>query len=309
VRSAIRSRRRATRAIKSLGDFRSRSPALRMIASTISPFIMYQAKAVPAFARNVIDHPWKYMTLIAAWGAMNELGKQDQGEVPESDIAPNLRRTYGYFFPGMTQLPLGDEKGNKGAVDMSRWTPMSGVTTGAPPGSVPEAFGDNTPGIVAAGGPVVDAALQASNVDPFTHDPMLKRDRPLGENVANVAHRVADFALPSAFGFHAGRLKEDMTNEDWTKFKNDLLGPTGVKPRYVRPGAVMQDATFTLERDLRDMKQEYKKSLRANKDPERVSVLAEQYKKRVATALANYKERVGTPPSRETVDSYLRDDP
>jgi hypothetical protein len=37
--------------------------------------------------------------------------------------------------------------------------------------------------------------------------------------------------------------------------------------------------------------------------------LAEQYKKRVATALANYKERVGTPPSRDTVDSYLRDDP
>jgi hypothetical protein len=113
-----------------------------MISKTVSPFIMYQAKAVPAFARNVVDHPWKYMTLIAAWGAMNELGKQEMGEVPESDIPEPDRRTYGYFFPGITQLALGDEKGNKGGGGHGAVDADVGVTTGAPPGSVPEAFGD-----------------------------------------------------------------------------------------------------------------------------------------------------------------------
>jgi hypothetical protein len=249
------------------------------------------------------------VSLVAAWAAMNELSKQEVGEVPESDIPVNQRRAYGYFFPGFTQLPIADDRGNKGATDMARWTPMSGVTTGAPPGSVPEAFGDNGSALVTPGGPVIDAALRASNVDPFSKGPMLKRDRPLGENVATAAHAAADFVLPSAFGFHAERLREDVNNADWTKFKNDLLGPTGAKPRYVRPGAVASDAVYTLNSSLRDMKQEFKKTLRANKDPDRVRELSEQYKKRVATALSNFKSRIGTPPPSELVDQYLTDEP
>jgi diguanylate cyclase (GGDEF)-like protein len=296
-------------AIGSLGDFRSRSPALKLLSSTISPFILYQAKAVPAFARNVVDHPWKYMSLIAAWGAMDQMAQQEMGPVPESDVPVNQRKTYGYFFPGFTQLPFGDEKGNKAAVDVARWTPMSGLTTGAPPGSVPEAFGDNGMALVTPGGPVIDAALRGSNVDPYKKEPRLKRDRPTSENVGKVLNDAADFVLPSALGFHASRLKGDIDNADWTKFKNDLLGPTGIKPSYVRPGAVAMDAAFTLERSLRDMKQEFRVALRANKNPERVGELAKQYQTRVATALANFKDRIGTAPDPAIVDEYLTPEP
>lgn len=292
-------------AVQSLGDFRSRSPALRMISSTVSPFIMYQAKAVPAFARNVVDHPWKYLSLMAAWGAVNELGKQEMGEVPETDIPLNQRKDFGYFFPGFTQLPFGDERGNKAAVDMARWTPASGLTTGAPPGSLPEAFSDQGMSLVTPGGPVIDAALQGSNVDPYTKGPLIKRDRPTRENVGALLNKAADFALPSSLGFHTTRLTEDMDNEDWTKFKNDLFGPLGIKPKYVRPGAVATDAEFTLERSLRDMKQELRHALRANKNEERVPELTKKYQRDVAQALMNFKERVGAPPSPALVNEFL----
>lgn len=296
------------KAIASLGNFRSRSPALKMISSTVSPFVMYQAKAVPAFAKNVVDHPWKYLSLIAAWGAVNELGKEEQGEVPEVDIPVNQRKTYGYFFPGFTQLPFGDERGNRAAVDMARYTPMGGLTTGAPPGSLPEAFSDEGMALTTPGGPVIDAALRGSNVDPYTHDPLIKRDRPLKENVGKLANEAANFILPSALGIHAQRLHEDIQNADWTKFKNDLFGPAGIKPRYVRPGAVATDAAYTLRRSLADMKQELRRDLRANKDPDRVKVLTDRYMNRVATALANFKSRIGTVPDQELVDDFLTPD-
>ena len=296
-------------ATNSLGNFRTRSPALRAVSATVSPFILYTAKAVPAFARSVVDHPWKYLTLMAAWGAMNELSKEEVGEVPERDIPVADRRSYGYFFPGFTQLPFASERGEKAAIDLARWTPLSGLTTGAPPGSAAEAFSDDGSALVTPGGPVIDAALRASNVDPFTRDPLLKRDRPTSENVARAGREVANFMLPSSLAFHYERLKADIQNEDWTKFKNDLLGPTGAKPRYVRPGAVAVDAVYTLRRSLADMKQQFRKDLRANKNPDRVRELARQYQTRVATALANFKQRLGEAPPADLVHDYMEPEP
>ncbi|MEP6990079.1 MAG: diguanylate cyclase [bacterium] len=293
------------RAVNSLGDFRSKSPALRALGKYPAPFIMYQAKAVPEFVRNVIDHPWKYLTMMSMWGYLNEKSKETVGEIPEHDIPLVDRQSFGYLFPGMTQLPFADAEGNKAATDLARWTPLSGFTTGAPPGSVPEAFGDNGMQLVTPGGPAIDAALQVSNIDPYSKGPLLRPDRSTSENVGKLLNKAADFALPSALGIHASRLKADYDNEDWTKFKNDLLGPLGVKPRFNRPGAVAVDAEFRLQRDLRDMKQELKQSLRANKNEDRVPELTGIYQRRVAKALVNFKQRIGVAPSPETVDEFL----
>jgi hypothetical protein len=91
--------------------------------------------------------------------------------VPEEDKDERDRATWGYFFPGFTQLPITDPEGNKGNVDASRYTPFGGFATGAPPGTVPDALSPSAPQIATPGGPVIDLALRAVNVHPYTKRP------------------------------------------------------------------------------------------------------------------------------------------
>jgi diguanylate cyclase (GGDEF)-like protein len=294
---------------EALGNFRSRSPALAVARQTVAPFILYPAKALPRFAQRMIDNPVRYLTLMAAWGTLNELSKQEVGEVPDSDVAIRDRRSaLGYFLPGFTQLPFTNERGERAAVDMARWTPVAAATTMAPPGSVPGSMNERAPDIARAGGPVIDLAARfGANVDTYTGEPRYKRDYPPKENIGRLLNDAAETVLPQALGFHRERLSDDIANKDWDKFKNDLLGPTGLRPRYVRPGANLLNASFTLESSLREMKQQLKLDLRNNRDPERVQVLTDRYRARIAQALANFKDRIGAPPPDDLVREYLDD--
>jgi diguanylate cyclase (GGDEF)-like protein len=293
-----------------LGNFRSRSPALQVLRSTISPFVLYPAKALPRLGQQIIDHPWRYLTLISIWGGLNEYSQRQVGDVEDRDLPVGQRNRLGYFFPGFTQLPFENEKGERGGVDVSRWTPLSALTTAAPPGSVPASFSERAPDILRAGGPVVDLAARfGANVDPYTGSPAYARDYPPSQNISSLLQDVAGTMLPSALDFHAERIKEDIANADWDKFKNDLLGPTGLRPRFIRPGANVVNASYQLDNSLREMKQDFRRSLRYNKNPDRIETLRRRYMARVHQAITNFTERTGQPPPPETLDSANPDTP
>lgn len=287
-----------------LGHFRTRSPALNLVRTTLAPFILYPAKAVPRFTRQMIDHPWRYVALMSAWAALNEYAERDEGEVSDSDlpIKDRTQSKWGYFFPGFTQLPTQDEQGNKGATDIARWTPMSGVTTGTPPGSVTGTINEKLPAILQPSGPVADAVAKLyGNVDPTTGRPRIKPDYPVGENISTLLNDASELALPPALGFHRKRLQEDVENRDFAKFRTDILGPTGLRPRFVRPGANISAALHQLETSLSDMEYDFKRELRNNKDsrPERTQALVDRYLRRRKSAIDNFTERTGSPPPAE----------
>lgn len=289
-----------------LGNFRSRSPAMHVLRSTVAPFVLYPAKALPRFASQVVDHPWRYVALMALWGGLNEYSQSQVGEVDEHDLALRDRNSLGYALPGFTQLPFGNKKGERAGVDISRWTPVSAVTTGAPPGSLPASFDEGIPDIFRPGGPVIDAAAKFGvNVDPFSAKPFLQRDYPASENAAKLASGLAGVALPSALDFQLDRVKADVENRDWDKLKNDMLGPTGLRPRFVRPGAVTMDAQFTLRSSLMQMKQDYKRDLLNNQNRSRDKVLFDRYLRRVQQALQNFRERTGLEPSTDDLKDAL----
>lgn len=293
-----------------LGNFRSRSPALQVLRSSVAPFILYPAKVLPRFASQVVDHPWRYLTLIALWGGLNEYSQKQEGEVPDIDVPPGQRRLMGYFLPGFTQLPMRGNQGERAAVDVGRWTPMSAVTSGAPPGSIPAAFDEHTPDVFRAGGPVVDLAAKfGANIDPFTQKQVYRADYPPRENIRKLLNDVSGTMLPSALDFHATNIKEDIQNRDIDKLKNDALGPTGLRPRFIRPGANARSATYELQESLSSMKQDLQKDLIANKNPARVAVIQDRYLRRVQQALSNYRHRLGVEPPADLVRQATQPNP
>jgi GGDEF domain-containing protein len=292
---------------QSLGDMSApQSPATQWIRRTASPFFLYPLRAVPRFAQQAIDHPWRYVALMGAMAAVDLYSRSQVGDVPERDLAPADRRDmFGYFLPGFTQLPLTDEQGNKGGVDLARWTPLSALTSSAPPGATGGALSDEFPAVFQPSGPLLDLGGRlAANVDPFSGKPLIKKDYPLGENISNVLNQAGEMAAPSMLAFHRRRLEDDVRNRDWTKFKNDILGPTGMRPRYVRPGGEVRQATFQLGEDLNAMKHEFSQAMIANKNPDRSAQIVDQYLRRVTSALSHFSERIGPPP-KELVNQAL----
>ncbi len=290
-----------------LGDMSApQAPITQTIRRVASPFFLYPLRAVPRFAQQAIDHPWRYVALMGAMAAVDLYSRSQVGEVPERDLAPADRRDmFGYFLPGFTQLPMMDEQGNKGAVDMARWTPLSAMTSSAPAGATGGALSDEFPAFLQPSGPLLDLGGRlASNVDPFSGKPLIKKDYPIGENIANVLNQAGEMAAPSFLAFHRRRLEEDVRNRDWEKFKNDVLGPTGMRPRFVRPGGEVRQATFQLQEDLNAMKHEFNQAMIANKNPDHARDIVDQYKRRVTSALAHFSERIGPPP-KALVDDAL----
>ncbi|MGH3426867.1 MAG: hypothetical protein ACRDQZ_04765, partial [Mycobacteriales bacterium] len=282
-----------------LGDMSApQSPLTQNIRRWASPFFLYPLRAIPRFAQQAIDHPWRYVSLMGMMAALDLYGQSQVGQVPERDLAPADRRdSFGYFLPGFTQLPMMDEQGNKGAVDMARWTPLSAMTSSAPAGATGGAISDEFPSVLQPSGPLLDLGGRlASNVDPFSGKPLVKKDYPAGENVANVLNQAGEIAAPSFLAFHRKRLEEDVRNRDWEKFKNDVLGPTGMRPRFIRPGGEVRQATYQLTEDLNAMKHEFAQAMIANKNPARAKDISDQYLRRVTSALAHFSDRIGPPP-------------
>jgi len=301
----------AVNAKRALGDMAApQSPATQMIRRTVSPFFLYPLRAVPRFASQMIDHPWRYATLMGAFAALDLYARKQVGPVEERDIAPQDRRdNFGYFLPGFTQLPFMNERGEKANADMARWTPLSSMTSSAPPGTTGGAISDQFPAFLQPSGPLLDIGARAvANADPFSGKPVVKKDYPLGENIAGLLHQAAEVAAPSMLAFHRERLQTDINNRDWDKFKNDVLGPTGMRPRFTRPGAQVQRAVYQLEDDLTAMKREFNQAMIANKNPEHAKEIVDTYLHRVSSALSHFSDRMGPPPAdvvRRAMDTQV----
>ena len=292
------------------GDFRTRSPLLHVMRSTIFPFILWPAKALPAFAKGVIDHPWRYVTLVASLGLLDEMSQQTEGEVPERDIPERERRKAGYFFPGFTQLPWSRETGEKAAIDPSRWFPTASLTTAVPPGSVPsELFGPNTPAMLQPGGPIINVGSKlAVNKDPFTGDPYYHEDYGTKYNIGKALEIAGDEVSPAMLGFHRRRLVKDYKNRDFDAMLNDALGATvGLRSRYVRPGANIRSAVYQFKSFTSEEKQRLSRELLAvgGRNPERSKEFIDRYIARVNNASQSFQRKMGQPVPPEDLKEAL----
>jgi hypothetical protein len=108
-----------------------------------------------------------------------------------------------------------------------------------------------------------------------------------------------DFALPSAVGFHLRQITKDYDNRDWDKLRNDLLGPVGTKPRFVRAGAPEQRARYELDKSLRDIQYRMRRELNDNKNPDRDSLIIERAMERQIRAMENFDRRTNPPAKGE----------
>lgn len=280
------------------GNFRTRSPALRVLRGSFAPFILYSAKAVPAFAKQIVDHPIRYMSLIAAWGALDQYAKSEVGDVPETDMEERDRRKYGYFFPGFVQLPFKNKRGDKAVEDLSRWTPMSGVTDVSQPGVTASAFSPRWPRILTPSGPATDIYSKFyGNIDTYTGDRRYSAEKPLKRNIGQALEDVGDLALPSALSFHRRRLLEDLANNDFDALRTDLPGLAGLRPRYIRPGAVAMNAGFTMQKALEDAKAEAGRAIAKSHSREQDEKILRRYFEYVDQIQSNFERRVQ--PDRE----------
>ncbi len=285
----------AKAAHEEFGNFRTRSPALRVLRGGVAPFVLYPAKLLPRFAKNVVDHPGRYMTLVAGWAALDQIGAQSVGEVDEEDIEYRDRRLLGYFFPGFTQLPMENDQGDKGGYDVARYTPVTGLTDVAQPGSPGAALSDRFPKILQPAGPMTDLyAKFANNYDTYLQQPRYKAYYGAKTNLARGLEDAAQFALPSVAGFHAETLYKDYKNKDFDKMKNDALGPTGLRPRYAAKGRAMDNADYQLDKDLADIKRDMNRALDRTNDPARTEEIMRETDEREDRANSLHDQRAYT---------------
>jgi hypothetical protein len=258
------------------GDFRTKSPALNAIrnAPVGAPFILYPAKMLPHFARLVVEHPWRYLSLVALWAGADMYSEGKVGEIADADIAERDRHGYGYFLPGLTQLPFADpDTGGRAALDVSRYTPLSSLTTGAPPGTFASAaFGDNYPQLLSASGPITELVGRfILNTDPYTGDRIIDPGEAAGSVRSKIVSNVLQVAAPPGLGLHRERISRDLANDDNKALVNDLLGLAGLRPRYAREGAGTEDAVFRARESMTAAMRRFRRNIRAaqNATPER----------------------------------------
>lgn len=284
------------------GDFRTRSPALRTLRGGLAPFILYPAKVLPRFAKNMVDHPGRYLTLIAGWAALDQIGAhgipgvfEGAGEVDEEDIEYRDRRLLGYFFPGFTQLPLTNEQGDKGGVGIERYTPLTAITDVAQPGTPTAALSDRFPRVLTPSGPFTDLyAKFANNYDTYLQEPRYKAYYGARTNIGRALEDAAQFALPSIAGFHGEALYRDYKNRDFDKMKNDLLGPTGMRPRYAARGRAQDNADYQLDKDLQDIQRDMNRALDRSHSPERDEEIMREAEEREDRAYRLFEQRAYT---------------
>lgn len=234
------------------GDFEkaSGSRLVRLLRSTAFPFITYQAAAVAPFGRALIEHPYRWLSLTLPLLYLNELGQQEaQHDLTTADVPRRERDTiFGTLIPNLVQLPLPrDERGGVAAIDLTRFTPLSGLVTGAPPGTAPGAL--DLPGLLAPTGPVVQSAVAvaANRASPFSDQPMLGPYDSPGEVAGKAVDFAEDLLLPAAAGMHRRRLLEDLRQGDTGALPLDVAAFVGARPRYYREG----EAARREQRDLR----------------------------------------------------------
>lgn len=281
-----------------LVNFRTRSPALRLLASSTHPFILYPAKALPQLARQVVDHPWRWVTLMTAPALLDQLSQYSVGAVNQQDLEPGQqRRSLGYLLPGPTQLPWTDEEGNKAMFDVSRWSPLSALTTGGPPGTVFGKLWQDAPQVLQPSGPGIEATSILLNRDPFTGKERVKGFQTPSERRTQFAKDVMQLTTPSMIGYYGPKVARDLARGDQAAALNSAGGFVGLRPRYIQPGGREDSATFELRANVRAAKQDLKSELRKSKSPDYDEAIMQQYDQRVEALFRAYEQEWGKVPS------------
>jgi hypothetical protein len=260
---------------RNLVDYRTRSPALRGLASTgVAPFVLYPAKALPTFAQHVLENPERWVTLMAPFAGLNEWAQANApaGDViTAQDIPPEQRRPSwaGYLMPGMTQLgafgretPLGYERIG---INPSRWFPTSSLVDRPPPelgyrGVLPDWW----PRLLTPSGPTFEMpATFLANRDPFTGRPIVPPGAGAAEKAGRIALRMGRNLLSPTVGIgeriatnvQEGRPAAHTAGEA-------LMQSLGLRPNVIEPGRFADRAMITLDEDRTVRLSEARRSIR-----------------------------------------------
>lgn len=274
-------------------DYSTRSPILRGLSRTASPFVMFPAKALPRIMDQVIEKPERWMTLMALWGGMDQLSRNEVGPMDFADVAERDRRK-GYLLPNNIQLPWSDADKRKFYLDLTRWTPFSSLTGNATPGSLAYGMNPSIPGVLQPSNPVLDIGARLANTDPFTGEKILNSAMSPMDKAKEVGSQALQVVAPTAVSFHLPRVRNDVLNADYRAAMVDALGFLGMKPRVVTPGNEARSADYDYDRELAFLRQRLRKSLKAAENsPMRQEEIQQEYQDGLDRATQRYHHRLG----------------
>lgn len=295
-----------------MGDFRTRSTALKM-ARWYSPFVMYPAKMIPHMLGSVIEHPFRWTTLAASWGAIDQLSAYAQGRGDLTDVNKRIKtgrinemdmpedqrsaRGFGYMVPGAIQLPFGGGRATKFASDISRYTPFSFLSGAPAPGSLAAALTTRVPvpAGLSPGGPLSDLYARTQvNADPYTGEKWIDpNDTPAQKWRKIAGAMVANQVLPSALAWHLPRVAKDVSNRDISRAAMDALGFAGVRPRTVIPGRRAKLDKYWKQDSKEAAKRERNAELRAavKASPARRNAIEQDYQEKIRRIMTEYQRR------------------
>jgi hypothetical protein len=259
----------AARQVAGLNDFSTRSPALGVVRTLASPFVLFTAKEAPRLFANIIEHPIRWMMIAATWGGMDQYSRRTLGAIPESDLRPDQRtnRMFGYLVPGTMQLPFGDKRG-KAVADIGRWTPLGALTGGPAPGAMGTQLSDKIPPLLNPSGPLTDLGAALTNIDSFTGEKLIQPGDDARDIARIVGKTASKFVAPSAATFHAPRTLEDLRRGDTQAAKTDALGFIGARPSFVRPGMQRMREQRKLEEAIANIRADYRVEWQKARTPE-----------------------------------------
>lgn len=287
---------------KGMIDFRSKSPLLRVLGNTVFPFIRYPVKALPTFARLIADHPERWLVLTSMLLALNEYGEQVAGEELSSEDVPFDRRGSGLSAaaPDLVQVPWGHDKGmGVPAVDFTRMTPISGLTTGAPPGTFAGEAG--LPMVASPGGPLLDmAAALRYNIKPGAFnvdDKMIRyedRDDPVSIS-KRIFEAARSTAAPPLLGYYLDEAREAVRTGDPVRKQNWWLSQIAMRPRYYVPGEQLDRAEYELEQAMNDIRYQERRRLKRTAPEGEPFPVFDSYEQRTNRARRVFEKRTGQP--------------
>ena len=278
----------------------TRSPLLKGLRQTVSPFIMYTAKNVPMLLDKIMEHPERWATLAATWAVVDQWSRRKYGAMDEKDLPPNQRMgRAGYLLPQRIQVdalmrPFMDIPAKSHpTIDVARYTPLAALTGSPAPGSLATQLGENVPGVLQPGGPWVSLGAHFTNTDPFTGQKMI-RPSDTGMDIAKkLGAAAASYVTPSFLSFHTPRVISDLQAGDTDKAAVDALGILGMRPTMVEPGMQALRDLRRYEDQRRDLTTQLRRDLRDTKDPDRREALRQRAREKSRQFQQEFNARRG----------------
>lgn len=293
----------AKKVMESLPGYDTRSPLLKGIKNTVSPFVLYPAKYIPAVTRMIMEHPERWIALTALWAGLDQVSRRQYEPLEEKDL-PKNQRSRGYILPGRIQVDavvrpayeaLGVDvpEGDKYTFDVARWTPFSALTGSPAPGAITTQISEDIPAILQPGGPIQDVGALMLGRDPYTGDPLIEPGMTGGEKARAIGGRLASFVTPSAVSFQIPRVIKDMQRGDTAAAALDALGLVGLRPSVVKPGLQEMRERKKYEEAVQGIRSRLRLELRRNRDEERAQQLIENAQGALQAATDKYLEAIG----------------